>query len=34
MLKALDHLEEWLIAFLMAAATLIMFLPKAPGMMR
>ena len=25
MLKALDHLEEWLIAFLMAAATLIIF---------
>jgi C4-dicarboxylate transporter DctQ subunit len=25
MLKALDHLEEWLIAFLMAAATIIIF---------
>ena len=25
MLKLLDHLEEWLIAFLMAAATMIIF---------
>jgi len=25
MLKFLDHLEEWLIAFLMAAATVIIF---------
>ena len=29
MLKALDHLEEWLIAFLMAAATLIIFVAVA-----
>ena len=25
MLKVLDHLEEWLISFLMGAATLIIF---------
>ena len=26
MLKFLDHLEEWLIAFLIAAATIIVFI--------
>ena len=25
MMKYLDHIEEWLIAFLMAAATLVIF---------
>ena len=29
MLKALDHLEEWLIAFLMGAATLLIFVAVA-----